>query len=80
MEVGLEDGEGMEVGRPIRSCGFNSGELREDRGEKWFVTRSKVKLTGLHAQFYGNVSSCFFNAQWTESPSEEKKISDILDV
>lgn len=29
MEVGLEDGERMEVGSPVGSCCFNSGELRE---------------------------------------------------
>lgn len=28
-QVELEDGEIMEVGRPVRSPGFHSGELRE---------------------------------------------------
>lgn len=32
MEVGVEDGERMEVGSPVGSCCFNSGELREGPG------------------------------------------------
>lgn len=52
-----------------------------DPGEKWFVTCFEVKVTELHGPFDGNMSHCFFNAQWTNSSSEEKKkISDILCV
>lgn len=29
-------------------------------------------MTGLLDQFDGNMSSCFFTAQWTDSSSEEK--------
>ena len=29
-------------------------------------------MTGLHNQFDGNMSSCFFIAQWSDSSSEEK--------
>lgn len=30
-------------------------------------------MTVLHDQLEGNMSSCFFNAEWSDSSSEEKK-------
>ena len=49
----------------------------KDPGESWFqVTCSKVKVTGLHDQFDGNMPHCFFNAQWTR----KKKTLDVLCV
>lgn len=44
-----------------------------DPGDKWLVTCFEVKVTELHGPFDGNMSHCFFNAQWTNSSSEEKK-------
>lgn len=37
-------------------------------------------MTGLLDQFDGNMSSCFFTAQWTDSSSEEKNTMGILDM
>lgn len=73
LKIGLDHGERMEAVRPLRLHCFNSGELRRrDFEEKWLVTCSKVKMTGLHNQFDEKMSSCFFNAQWTDSSSKEK--------
>lgn len=44
-----------------------------DPGDKWLVTCFEVKVTELHGPFDGNMSHCFFNVQWTNSSSEEKK-------
>lgn len=59
----------MEVERPVGSKCLNSGELRKG---SWGEMVGVV-LQGENDRMTCAMSSCFFNAQWTDSFSKGKK-------
>lgn len=79
LKIGLDHGERMETVRPLRLHCFNSRELgRRDLEENGLWHAQKSKWQDYITNLMEKMSSCFFNAQWTDSSSKEKTKLDIL--